>query len=163
MLVLSYWFSQTALPNPNIRSAVNLYKTYEQRDDYLSTFILNFDVTNAPPTYITCQVGNTSLDVTELSRQVIDAGYPPSLVEVNITLRTKKAGNYQCSIFVFRASGELLANVTTPPLAISGDHLNQNSTIMFITILASRVVYFYLKCPMIYLIMSLCIYTPSSR
>ena len=67
------------------------------------------------------------MDIAVLSREVT-AGlyiYGPSstalpVTNVNVTLRTRQAGNYQCTVSVFRASGNNLTDVTTSPINISG-------------------------------------------
>ena len=113
-----------AIPNPKI-SAVSIIKSAKPRDVDPPDLILTFNVSIAPPTYVTCQVGNTSVDVSTLSREVTASEYlPPStdspVTNVTITLRTRQAGNYQCTVSVFRASGDNLTDIQTPPIPITG-------------------------------------------
>ena len=87
------------------------------------TFFLSFDVSIAPPTTVHCQVGGTLLDVIELNRVVLESTYlpPPTNVVTNVTLRSRMAGEYQCNVSVFRASGSALEVASTPPLTIMGE------------------------------------------
>ena len=87
--------------------------------------ILSFDVVVAPPTFVTCQVDSTPVDVAVLSCEVTAGQYlPPNttspLTNVTVTLRTRQAGSYQCTVSVYRASGSELKNATTSPINISG-------------------------------------------
>ena len=95
------------------------------RDTDPPELILSFNVSVAPPTYVTCQVDSTPVDVAVLSREVIAGEYlPPSttspVTNVTVTLRTRQAGNYQCTVSVFRASGSNLTNTSALPINISG-------------------------------------------
>ena len=95
------------------------------RDTDPPELLLSFNVMVAPPTYVTCQVGSTPVDVAVLSREVTAGLYdPPStaspVTNVNVTLTTRQAGNYRCTVTVFRASGDNLNDTITPPISISG-------------------------------------------
>ena len=99
------------------------------RDNDPPELILSFNVTIAPPTYVTCQVNNTPVDVAVLSREMTAGEYlPPStaspVTRVTVTLRTRQAGNYKCTVSVFRANGDNLTNPTTSPISISGKIYN---------------------------------------
>ena len=83
----------------------------------------------APPTFVTCQVDGTPLDVVDLSREVTAGKYNPFITtspatDVNVTLRTRQAGNYQCNVSVFRASMTAdtiaLSDVTTSTVSVTG-------------------------------------------
>ena len=100
--------------------------------------ILSFNALVAPPTFVTCEVDGTPVDVADLSREVILAQYlPPNTVSpetsVTVTLRTRQAGHYQCTVSVFRASGSNLTSATTSAVSISGKitsaHLLNNNEI----------------------------------
>ena len=87
--------------------------------------ILSFNVLVAPPTYVTCQVGNTPVDIAVLSREVTAGEYQPSnntlpVTNVTVALRTRQAGNYQCTVSVYRGSGDNLTDATTSPISILG-------------------------------------------
>ena len=114
----------TALPNPVVTDE-SLIASMKPRDTDPPEVILSFSVMVAPPTTVTCQVGSTPVDVAVLSREVTTGEYlPPStaspVTNVNVTLRTRQAGNYQCTVSVYRANGNNLTDVTTSPIAISG-------------------------------------------
>ena len=89
-------------------------------------FTLNFKVLFAPPTDITCQVDGDPVDVVTLAREIIAANYVPTsdgsspITSVTVTLRTRQAGNYTCTVSVFRASKSNLADAMTPPICIEG-------------------------------------------
>ena len=114
----------TATPNPLV-SEVSFIPSTKPRDTDPAEFILSFNVSVAPPTYVTCQVDSTPMDVAVLSREVTVGEYlPPStaspVTNVNVTLRKRQAGNYQCTVFIFRASGKALNIATTSPITVSG-------------------------------------------
>ena len=111
-----------ATPNPNI-SAVSFIIPAKPRDT--PDLILTFSVSIAPPTYVTCQVDSIPVDISTLSHEVTDAEYLPSnttspVTNVALTLKARQAGNYQCTVSVFRASGDNLTDVQTPPISILG-------------------------------------------
>ena len=113
-----------AVPNP-IVTMVSFIPSTKPRDIDPPELLLSFNVMLAPPTYVTCQVDGTPVDVTNLSREVTSAEYlPPStaspVTSATVTLRTRQAGTYQCTVSVFRASGNNLTDVTTSPVSISG-------------------------------------------
>ena len=119
-------FTAIAVPNPTVTEVAFITST-KPRDTDPPELILSFDVGVAPPTYVTCQVGNSSVDVADLSRQVTAGLYIASgseatspVTSVKVTLRTRQAGNYQCTVSVFRASGSNLTNATTSLIGITG-------------------------------------------
>ena len=77
----------------------------------------------APPTYVTCQVDGIPVDVVDLFRDVHatdDREYFPystasPVTNVTVTLRSRQAGNYQCTVSVYRLSG---SNLTDAPSAL---------------------------------------------
>ena len=91
-------------------------------------FFLSFEVGVAPPTYVTCQIDGSPLDIAQLSREVTAGEYSTSgesiasspVTNVTVTLRTRQAGNYQCTVSVFRASGTSLSEVNTSSISVSG-------------------------------------------
>ena len=102
-----------------------IFKLKTNRDADPPEFTLSFDVMVTPPTNVICQVDSTPVDVTDLSRQVTSGEYnPPStdspVTSVTVTLKTKQAGNYQCTVSVYRATGSDLTDVSTSPINISG-------------------------------------------
>ena len=122
--MLSFPHTTAAVPNPVVTNLSYIPST-KPRDTDPPELILSFIVMVVPPTYVTCQVGSTPVDVAVLSHEVTAGLYdPPStaspLTNVNVTLRTRQAGNYQCTVSVFRASGNHLTDSTTSPISISG-------------------------------------------
>ena len=114
------------LATPNlILSEMTFIPTTYPRDTDSQEITFSFNVSVAPPTYVTCQVDSTPMDVAVLSREVTDGLYlPPStaspVTNVNVTLRTRQVGSYQCTVSVFRASGNNLINAKTSSVNISG-------------------------------------------
>ena len=122
--MLSFSSHYTAVPNPVLTELLYIPST-KPRDIDPPELILSFNVSVAPPTYVTCQVGSTPVDVAVLSREVTAGLYsPPStaspVTNVTVTLRTRQAGDYECIVSVFRASGNNLTDNTTSPISISG-------------------------------------------
>ena len=123
-LLLLYSMQHAAIPNPMV-TGVSFIPSTKPRDADPSELILSFNVSVAPPTYVTCQVDGTPVDVADLSREVTSREYlPPSaaspVTSVIVTMRTRLPGNYQCTVSVFRASGTNLSDVATLPISISG-------------------------------------------
>lgn len=91
----------------------------QQRSSNPPEFTLSFSVIIAPPTYVKCHAGSLPVEIVSISRQVTDGVYVPELTAsspvtlVSVTLRTRQAGDYQCTISVFRASGANLSVATT--------------------------------------------------
>ena len=118
----------TATPNPFVMEKSFIPST-KPRDTDPPELILSFNVMVAPPTYVTCQVDSTPMDASDLSRKVTSGEYlPPNttspVTNVNVTLRTRQAGNYQCTVSVVRASmtdtTSNLNDTTTSPISILG-------------------------------------------
>ena len=126
--MLLHILQHAAVPNPIVTELIFIPST-KPRDTDPPEIILSFNVKVAPPTYVTCQVNNTSVDVANLSREVIAGEYlPPStaspVTNVTVTLRTRQAGNYTCTVSVFRASmintTNALTDAVTLPISVSG-------------------------------------------
>ena len=115
-------------PNPIVTNLTFIPST-KSRDSDPAELILSFNVMVAPPTYVTCQVDDTPVDVADLSREVTSTLYLPSnttspVTSVTVTLKTRQAGGYQCTVSVFRASmtcsTNALNDAITSPINISG-------------------------------------------
>ena len=128
MHVTQCCFPVTAAPNPVISPSPLFTLRSQSRDTDPPEFTLSFNVIVAPPTYVTCQVGNTPVDVAFLSREVTAGLYlPPSnatpVTNVTVTLRTRQAGNYTCTVSVFRSSmvatTESLTNATSDGVSVT--------------------------------------------
>ena len=129
LCVVSYEFPDAATPNPIIGFAPVFNLPSQSRDTDPPEFTLSFSVIRAPPTYVICQVGSTPVDVAVLSREVTSGEYlPPStaspVTNVIVSLRTRQAGNYQCIVFVIRASRtdttNDLTDVTSATVSVTG-------------------------------------------
>ena len=121
--------TSTATPNPSV-TKVSFIPSTKTRETDPPELILSFSVTVAPPTYVTCQVNSTPMDVAVLFREVITTDYQPSIfvvpeTYVKVTLRTRQSGNYQCSVSAYRASmtpdTNNLTDATTLPISILGE------------------------------------------
>uniref|UniRef100_A0A1X7U126 Uncharacterized protein n=1 Tax=Amphimedon queenslandica TaxID=400682 RepID=A0A1X7U126_AMPQE len=58
-------------------------------------FSLSFNVSNGPPTTVSCSVNGTGIS-TELSRVIVNGS--GSVTRVRVTMRLREAGNYQCTV-----------------------------------------------------------------
>uniref|UniRef100_A0A1X7TGP9 Fibronectin type-III domain-containing protein n=1 Tax=Amphimedon queenslandica TaxID=400682 RepID=A0A1X7TGP9_AMPQE len=58
-------------------------------------FSLSFNVSNGPPTTVSCSVNGNGIS-TELSRVIVNG--PNSTTQVTVTVRLREAGNYQCTV-----------------------------------------------------------------
>ena len=118
-------FSITAVPNPVVMGGPSFIPSTKPRDTDPPELILSFDVIITPPTYVTCRVGTSPVDVDDLSREVTSGEYQPSntdspVTSVTVTMRTRLAGDYTCTVSVFRTSGTNLTDATTSPISITG-------------------------------------------
>ena len=108
----------TAVPNPLIESTLVFNLPSQSRDTDPPELTLSFSVMVAPPTYVTCQVDATPVEVVDLFREVTAGLYDPSstaspVTSVTVTLRTRQAGNYNCTVSVYRASMVATTNALT--------------------------------------------------
>lgn len=118
----------TATPDPFVSSPTLFELSAQQRDANPPWFSLAFNVTPAPPTFVTCQNDGNQVDVVYLSREVGAGVYQTegatvvsaTETEVTVTVVTREAGGYQCNVSVFRSSGDMLSNAVSMPLIISG-------------------------------------------
>ena len=122
--MILYSLQHTAIPNP-VLSEVSFIPSTNPRDKDPPELILSFSVHLAPPTYVTCQVDSTPVNVAILSREVtageiLKSSTSSPVTNVNVTMRTRQAGNYECTVSVFRASGSDLTDATTSQISVSG-------------------------------------------
>ena len=128
ILLILHSLLHAALPNLVV-TEISIIPSTKPRDNDPPEVILSFNVSVAPPTYVTCQVDSTPVDVAILSREVTAGEYlPPStaspVTNVAVALKTRQAGSYQCTVSVFRANGDNLPNATTSPISITGKIYN---------------------------------------
>uniref|UniRef100_A0A1X7TV44 protein-tyrosine-phosphatase n=1 Tax=Amphimedon queenslandica TaxID=400682 RepID=A0A1X7TV44_AMPQE len=91
-------------------------------------FSLSFNVSDGPPTNVSCLVNGNGIS-TELSRVIVNGS--GSVTRVTVTVRLREAGNYQCTVFNIRVtdgpiSGNSHPNAAsnTSSLSISGKLIN---------------------------------------
>ena len=84
-------------------------------------FSLSFNVSDGPPTTVSCSVNGNRIS-TELSRVIVDG--PGSVTRVTVTVKRREAGNYRCTVSNTRVSAGTIGGVTaingTTSLNISG-------------------------------------------
>ena len=123
-----YMQHDAAIPNPEV-TELTLFPSTKPRDADPPELTLSFNVMVAPPTNVACHVDGTPVDVADLSRELSSAQYlPPNtdspVTSITVTLRIRQAGNYQCTVSVFRASmtdtTKTLTDATTQPISIAG-------------------------------------------
>ena len=75
-------------------------------------FTLTFNVSDGPPTDVTCTDGNNPVDIAsgDLSRVVVNG--TASVTQVTVTLRMRQAGIYQCTVSNARVDAGNIRGVT---------------------------------------------------
>uniref|UniRef100_A0A1X7V9Q1 Uncharacterized protein n=1 Tax=Amphimedon queenslandica TaxID=400682 RepID=A0A1X7V9Q1_AMPQE len=71
-------------------------------------FSLSFNVSDGPPTTVSCSVNGNGIS-TELSRVIVNG--PGSATRVTVTVRLRKAGNYQCTVSNERVTNGTISGV----------------------------------------------------
>ena len=90
-------------------------------------FTFTFNVSNGPPTNVTCTDGSNPFTIAsgDLSRVVVNG--PGSVTQVTVTVRMRQAGTYQCTVSNARVTNG-------PKPGYSGPNAtNSNSTSHLIT------------------------------
>ena len=78
-----------------------------------SVFILTFNVSDGPPTTISCSVGDSMLPVRHLFREIINgAGF---ITQVTVTVESRQAGDYECTVTNDRVVDGTFNDVTALP------------------------------------------------
>ena len=79
-----------------------------------SVFTLTFNVSDGPPTTISCSVGYSMLPVRHfISREIINgAGF---ITQVTVTVESRQAGDYKCAVSNDRVIDGTFNEVTAPP------------------------------------------------
>ena len=84
-------------------------------------FSLSFNVSDGPPTTVSCSVNGNGIS-TELSHVIVNGS--GSVTRVTVTVRLREADNYQCTVSNDRVTAGTINNVTavtsTSSLNISG-------------------------------------------
>ena len=63
-----------------------------------ASFTLSFNVSDGPPTDVTCTDGTNPLNIdsSDLSRVIVNG--PQSVTQVTVTVRMRQAGIYRCTV-----------------------------------------------------------------
>ena len=78
-----------------------------------SVFTLTFNVSDGPPTNVSCSVGNSMLPNRHLSREIINGtGF---ITQVTVTVESSQAGDYECTVTNDRVTDDTFNDVTAPP------------------------------------------------
>ena len=90
------------------------------RDANPPVFTLYFNVTDTPPTTVTCSVNDNTFNITENDlNRVPDISTAPIRVAVTVTIRRREAGEYSCTVRT-DSSIKSFPTTTTPGINISG-------------------------------------------
>ena len=93
------------------------------RDANPPVFTLYFDVTNTPPTTVTCSVNNNTFNITEKDlNRVPEITVDPIRIGVTVTIKRREAGEYTCTIRtdISVSPAPFQTTATTPSISISG-------------------------------------------
>ena len=102
------------------RNKALTFNLLSTRDANPPVFTLYFDVTNTPPTTVTCSVNDNIFNITEEDlNRVPDISTDPIRVEVTVTIRKREAGEYYCTVRTY-SSIKPFPTATTPGINISG-------------------------------------------
>lgn len=118
VLLLLYYLSVGPAIDGNIQFAVTT-----SRDAQPSVFTLSFNVTQRPPTNILCTFNSTSitLSASDIYRRSIGTLYPNLLVEVQVTIRMRASGVYQCTVLNARVDNLNVFPADTNNMTVTGE------------------------------------------
>ena len=75
-----------------------------------SVFTLTFNVSDGPPTNVSCSVGDSMLPVRHLSCEIINGtGF---ITQVTVTVESRQAGDYKCMVSNKRSIAGTIRGVT---------------------------------------------------
>ena len=90
------------------------------RDTNSPMFTLYFNVTNTPPTTVTCSVNDNIFNITEEDLyHVPNVSTDPIIIGVTVTIRRREVGEYTCTVKT-DSSIKSFPTSTTPGIYISG-------------------------------------------
>ena len=102
------------------RNKAPIFSLLSTRDVNPPVFTLYFEVTDTPPTTVTCSVdGNTFIITEEDLNRVPEISIDPIRVAMITTIRKRVAGEYTCTVRT-DSSIKLFTTATTPGINISG-------------------------------------------
>ena len=84
-------------------------------------FSLSFNVSDGPPTTVSCSVNGNGIS-TELSRVIVNG--PGSVARVTVTVRLREAGNYQCTVSNDRVTDGTIRGSSSPNAVASNSSFN---------------------------------------
>ena len=84
------------------------------RDANPPVFVLTFNVSDGPPTNVTCTDGSNPLTIAsgDLSRVIVNG--PGFVTQVTVTMRMRQAGTYQCTVSNARVTNGPIPGETGP-------------------------------------------------
>ena len=96
-------------PDTDFSMKLSLIST---RDANPPVFTLSFNVSDGPPTNVTCIDGTNPLtiDSSDLSRVIVNG--PQSVTQVTVTVRMRQAGIYQCTVSNARVTDGTINGIT---------------------------------------------------
>ena len=102
------------------RNKALIFTLLSTRDTNPPVFTLYFEVTNTPPTIVTCSVNDNTFNITkeDLNRVPV-ISTDPIRVEVTLTIRKREAGEYTCTVRT-DSSIKSFPTATTSGINISG-------------------------------------------
>ena len=68
------------------------------RDANPPVFTLTFNVSNGPPTNVTCTDGSNLFIIASADLSRVTVNGPGSVTQVTVTVRMRQAGTYQCTV-----------------------------------------------------------------
>ena len=82
------------------------------RDSNPPVFTLGFNVSDGPPTDVTCTDGTNllTIDSSDLSRVILNGSQ--SVTQVTMTVRMRQAGIYQCTVSNARVTDGIINGIT---------------------------------------------------
>ena len=90
------------------------------RDTNPPIFTLYFEVTNTPPTTVTCSVNDVTFNITEENLYHVPViSTDPIRVAVTVTIRKREAGEYSCTVRT-DSSIKSFPNATISGIKITG-------------------------------------------
>ena len=105
------------------RNNIPTFSLLTTRDANPPVFTLYFNVTNTPPTTVTCSVNDNTFNITEedLNRVPL-ISTDPITVGVTVTIRRREAGEYTCTVRtdISVSPAPFHTTAITPGINISG-------------------------------------------
>ena len=93
------------------------------RDASPPVFTFTFNVSDGPPTNVTCTDGSNPFTIAsgDLSRVVVNG--PGFVTHVTVTVRMRQAGTYKCTVSNARVSNGTIGSVTATSSNSTSQHI----------------------------------------